>query len=106
VLGQKSLDLVREKRELVLEHQLLQQAQPSETRRVFATWKDVIKYDANKCANCSTCSGSGRASGQGAQVAPDPAGAVTLAGLIQYLCSHDQQHLACLHWLLGRIASS
>jgi hypothetical protein len=32
-------------------------------------------------------------------------GAVTLAGLIQYLCSHDQQHLACLHWLLGRIAS-
>jgi len=33
-------------------------------------------------------------------------GAVTLAGLIQYLCSHDQQHLACMHWLLGRIASS
>jgi len=32
-------------------------------------------------------------------------GAVTLAGLIQYLCSHDQQHLACVHWLLGRIAS-
>jgi len=32
-------------------------------------------------------------------------GAVTLSGLIQYLCSHDQQHLACLHWLLGRIAS-
>jgi DinB superfamily len=33
-------------------------------------------------------------------------GPVTLAGLIQYLCSHDQQHLACLHWLLGQIASS
>jgi hypothetical protein len=33
-------------------------------------------------------------------------GAVTLAGLLQYLCSHDQQHLACLHWLLGQIASS
>jgi hypothetical protein len=33
-------------------------------------------------------------------------GAVTLAGVIQFLCSHDQQHLACLHWLLGKIASS
>jgi len=33
-------------------------------------------------------------------------GAVTLEGLIQYLCSHDQQHLACLHWLLGRMTSS
>jgi len=33
-------------------------------------------------------------------------GAVTLEGLVQFLCSHDQQHLACLHWLLGRIASS
>lgn len=33
-------------------------------------------------------------------------GSVTLAGLIHYLSSHDQQHLACMQWLLGRIAST
>ncbi|HEU4778336.1 MAG TPA: DinB family protein [Steroidobacteraceae bacterium] len=30
-------------------------------------------------------------------------GAVTLRGLIHYLCSHDQQHLSGLQWLLGKI---
>jgi DinB family protein len=30
-------------------------------------------------------------------------GTVTLLGLVHYLCSHDQQHLAGLQWLLGRI---
>lgn len=30
-------------------------------------------------------------------------GAITLRGLLHYLRSHDQQHLACLHWLLGKI---
>lgn len=33
-------------------------------------------------------------------------GAVTLKSLVHYLCSHDQQHLAGLQWLLGRIESS
>ena len=33
-------------------------------------------------------------------------GSLTLAGLVHYLCSHDQQHLACLQWLLGRLASA
>lgn len=28
-------------------------------------------------------------------------GAVTVASLIHYLCSHDQQHLAGIQWLLG-----
>jgi hypothetical protein len=28
---------------------------------------------------------------------------VTLRSLVHYLCSHDQQHLAGLQWLLGRI---
>ncbi|HEY0065066.1 MAG TPA: DinB family protein [Telluria sp.] len=28
-------------------------------------------------------------------------GPVTVRGLAHYLCSHDQQHLAGLHWLLG-----
>jgi hypothetical protein len=32
-------------------------------------------------------------------------GAVTLRGLVHYLCSHDQQHLAGLQWLLGKIAA-
>jgi hypothetical protein len=31
---------------------------------------------------------------------------VTLRGLLHNLCSHDQQHLAGLQWLLGRMAAS
>lgn len=30
-------------------------------------------------------------------------GLVTVRGLVHYLCSHDQQHLAGLQWLLGRM---
>jgi hypothetical protein len=30
-------------------------------------------------------------------------GPVTLRGLVHYLCSHDQQHLSGLQWLLGKI---
>jgi len=33
-------------------------------------------------------------------------GALTLRGLLHYLRSHDQQHLACLHWLAGKAASA
>jgi hypothetical protein len=32
-------------------------------------------------------------------------GGLTLRALLHYLRSHDQQHLAGLHWLLGRVAS-
>jgi hypothetical protein len=32
-------------------------------------------------------------------------GTLTLGALLRYLRSHDQQHLAGLQWLLGRIAS-
>jgi len=32
-------------------------------------------------------------------------GPVTLRGLVHYLCSHDQQHLSGLQWLLGKIES-
>jgi DinB superfamily len=32
-------------------------------------------------------------------------GNVTLHGLIHFLCSHDQQHLSGLQWLLGKIVS-
>jgi hypothetical protein len=31
---------------------------------------------------------------------------VTLRGLVHNLCSHDQQHLAGIQWLLGRLAAS
>lgn len=33
-------------------------------------------------------------------------GPVTLRSLVHFLCSHDQQHLAGLQWLLGKIESS
>jgi hypothetical protein len=33
-------------------------------------------------------------------------GRLTLRGLLHYLHSHDQQHLACVQWLLGRMAST
>jgi hypothetical protein len=32
-------------------------------------------------------------------------GPVSLRGLVHYLCSHDQQHLAGLQWLLGKVAA-
>jgi hypothetical protein len=32
-------------------------------------------------------------------------GPVTLRSLVHYLCSHDQQHLAGLQWLMGKMAS-
>jgi hypothetical protein len=35
----------------------------------------------------------------------DGYGEVTLRSLVHYLCSHDQQHLAGLQWLLGQIES-
>jgi len=33
-------------------------------------------------------------------------GRVTLRGLAHYLCSHDQQHLSGLQWLLGKIEAA
>lgn len=33
-------------------------------------------------------------------------GTVTLNSLVHYLCSHDQQHLAGLQWLLGQIEAA
>jgi hypothetical protein len=33
-------------------------------------------------------------------------GALTLRSLIHYLCSHDQQHLSGLQWLLGKADAS
>lgn len=33
-------------------------------------------------------------------------GPLTLRSLVHYLCSHDQQHLAGLQWLLGKLDAS
>jgi hypothetical protein len=33
-------------------------------------------------------------------------GPVTLRALVHYLCSHDQQHLAGLQWLLGKASAA
>jgi hypothetical protein len=33
-------------------------------------------------------------------------GPVSFRSLVHYLCSHDQQHLAGLQWLLGKLAAS
>jgi len=35
----------------------------------------------------------------------DGYGVLTVRSLIHYLCSHDQQHLAGLQWLMGKIAA-
>lgn len=32
-------------------------------------------------------------------------GQITLEGLARFLCSHDQQHLSCFNWLLGKLSS-
>ncbi len=32
-------------------------------------------------------------------------GAISLEGLVRFLCSHDQQHLSCMQWLLGKLSS-
>jgi hypothetical protein len=36
----------------------------------------------------------------------DGYGSVSLLSLVHFLCSHDQQHLAGLQWLLGKIHAS
>ena len=43
--------------------------------------------------------------GQFARVAVFEGRAVTLRGLVHNLCSHDQQHLAGLQWLLARMSA-
>ena len=32
-------------------------------------------------------------------------GRTNLAGLVHYLSAHDRQHVACLHWLMGKMAA-
>ena len=33
-------------------------------------------------------------------------GRLSLRGLVHLLCSHDAQHLACLHWLLAKMSAA
>jgi hypothetical protein len=68
----------------------------SDARRVFADFRaaraqtlELLRdLDATQLARPAVFEGYGR---------------VTLRGLIHYLCSHDQQHLSGLQWLLGKI---
>jgi hypothetical protein len=32
-------------------------------------------------------------------------GTATLAALVHYLSAHDRQHVACLHWLMGKMSA-
>jgi hypothetical protein len=56
-----------------------------------ATIETVAALRADQLARTGTFEGYGR---------------LTVKALIHYLCSHDQQHLAGLEWLLGQIDSA
>jgi hypothetical protein len=68
----------------------------SDVRRVFTEFRVaraqtlglLRELDATQLARPAVFEGYGR---------------VTLRGLVHYLCSHDQQHLSGLQWLLGKI---
>ena len=76
--------------------------------RSYATANPVEVLDAFRRARAQTIElVSGLTSGQLARPAIFPGyGPLSLRSLVHYLCSHDQQHLAGLQWLLGKIAAS
>jgi DinB family protein len=74
-----------------------------ERKYADASWTDAIEeFRAARAQTVATISGLTEAqlarTGTFAEY-----GALTLRGLLHYLRSHDQQHLACLHWLLGKM---
>ena len=68
----------------------------ADAQRMFAEFRDARRQtlvvlrglDETQLRRTATFEGYGR---------------VTLRGLVHYLCSHDQQHLSGLQWLLGKI---
>jgi hypothetical protein len=68
----------------------------ADVQRMFAEFRDARRHtlallrglDAAQLQRAAVFEGYGR---------------VTLRGLVHYLCSHDQQHLSGLQWLLGKI---
>ncbi|WP_394780446.1 DinB family protein [Undibacterium sp.] len=66
---------------------------------VFAAIRDARKETVHMLATLE--SGQWQRSGSF-----DGYGDVTVQGLAHFLCSHDQQHLAGLQWLMGKMAVS
>ena len=69
------------------------EARPQE---VLASFKDARAHTVALLASLSPEQFGRRATFEGY-------GTVTLRGLVHFLCSHDQQHLAGLQWLCGKI---
>ena len=65
---------------------------------VFASFRRVRRQTVERIAGLDAASLERRALFEGY-------GWVTVRGLVHYLCSHDQQHLAGLQWLLGKMES-
>lgn len=76
--------------------------------RSYATASPVEVLDAFRRARAQTMELiSGLTSEQLARTAVFPGyGPLSLRSLVHYLCSHDQQHLAGLQWLLGKIEAT
>ena len=65
---------------------------------VFASFRRARRQTVERIAGLDAASLERRALFEGY-------GWVTVRGLVHYLCSHDQQHLAGLQWLLGKMES-
>lgn len=75
--------------------------------RVYATADTAIVFAEFRKARARTIELLGQLSPQQFQRAAEFEGhRVTLRGLVHNLCSHDQQHLAGMQWLLARMAAS
>jgi hypothetical protein len=74
--------------------------------RSYATANaDLVLEDFREARAQTVALISGLSPGQLARTAVfEGYGQVTVRSLVHYLCSHDQQHLAGLQWLLGKIA--
>ena len=68
----------------------------ADTARVFADFRSARAHTMTLLRGCDEAQLARRATFEGY-------GSVSLRSLVHYLCSHDQQHLAGLQWLLGKI---
>ena len=68
----------------------------SDVRRVFAAFRAARAHTLDLLSGLGAAQLARRAQFEGY-------GPVTLRALVHYLCSHDQQHLSGLQWLLGKI---
>jgi hypothetical protein len=70
----------------------------ADSAQVLAAFRDARRQTLESISRLSAAQLERRAMFEGY-------GPVTVRGLIHYLCSHDQQHLAGLQWLLGKMES-